>query len=429
MGTKRGVIPLIFMVAVVLSGMLTACNGQSKAPARVTKDIRASSGGSISDTHGVTLTIPANALSGDAHVTLADTGQPAHAKGDPLGPISDSFTVTATPLTGNATITLTHPATLQIVTHPTQKGQDILVAEMASASQGEVHLHYALTIKNDIISARYGELGGREWAVFLPIALPQVTPTEGNVLQVPWYDQSGVSWCVPTSLAELLRYYDFNEKAGDPLNATFGPTTALANWQIAGQSHQAAGGGAGYDEAINIGLPSPMHSDSGGTEARITTYLWDDNFFFTAPGDTPATQDLTHYDFQDYVTLINTGVFGLAERKPVAMLVDAWYHSVVIVGVDSKGVFLHNSNGGIAVHMNWADLFTQAHTYRTDAAGKSNEIHTIWTGVVYNMPVKPLEKRTGSVVIKRDDVWFTDSTMSRVTLDWDGIGTHGAGYY
>lgn len=49
MGNTRGIIPV--MVAVVLSGMLTACSRQSSAPASVSKDIHAS------------------APSGDAHVS------------------------------------------------------------------------------------------------------------------------------------------------------------------------------------------------------------------------------------------------------------------------------------------------------------------------------------------------------------------------
>ncbi len=419
-------------LVLALAGLLTACGGNSiqiqSHPQNVTKTIQAADGGTLTNSGGATLTIPPNVLSEDAKVTLADTGPQAHVKADPLGYISDGFSVTATPLNGNTPVKLLSPAKLDINTHPDKNAKvlDQIIAEVTNDDTSIIHLHPSDKTdgKNTVIS-KYASLGAVDWGVLVPQA-PQ--PTETDVLQVPWYDQSGLPWCVPTSLTEMLRYYDFAENSGDPLNATFGQSTALANWQTAGQSHQPAGSGAGYDETTNIGVQNYNHSDPG-TGARVVTYLWDDDFFFNPPGDNQASQDLNYLDFEAYVVLVNTGIFGLIDRRPLAMLVDTWWHSIVIVGVDGTGLFLHNSNGGIAYHMNWTDLANQARAYRTDDQGKPYEVHTIWTGVAYDLPVKPQEKRQGSVVIARGDVSFTDAGANPVTLDWDGAGAHTYGYF
>jgi len=438
----------------------------ASGPTSVSKQISAAQGGSLSISTGATLTIPANALSGDATVTLTDPGKPKHAKDDPLQYASDMFNVSTKGANGGD-VPFKTPATLTITpdSSASQNAQDLIVAEVDPDLPGAIKLHQAspaptsstasasasstsqaiqssaaAALRADdrvapplsaaasseqslqlthraakTISYPYQVLKSNLWAVAVPILKQQ--PAEHEVLQVPWYYQGGLPWCVPTSLTEMLRYYDFSPSVGDPLIGTFGGSKALANWQIAGKSGQPAGSGAGYGEMDNIGVPN-----SWGTGYLL--YLWDDDFFVTAQG---ATGNYT--DFKTYVILVNTNLFDLGSRKPLAMIVDNWWHSVVIVGVDGNYIYLHDSNGPIAEKILWDDFQKQAQSWRTDDKGKKYEVHTLWTAVANGYPIRPETQRRGSIVIARNDLSTTDSIGNPLGIEWDGQNPHGHGYY
>ncbi len=325
-----------------------------------------------------------------------------------------------------------------------QNAQDLIVAEVDPNLPGAIRLHHASPASSSsssssqpaapvaaaassaqgaprlskTISYPYQTLKSDLWAVVVPALTQQ--PAEHEVLQVPWYDQNGLPWCVPTSLTEMLRYYDFQPNVGDPLESTFGGSKALANWQIAGKSSQPAGSGAGYGEMDNIGVPGIP--DSSGT--GYVLYLWDDDFVITAQG---ATGNFT--DFETYVILVDTGIFGLFDRRPLAMLVDYRWHSIVIVGVDGNDIYLHDSNGPIAEKMLWTDFHTWAEGLKKNAQGQEIYVHTIWTAAAYGYPIRPETQRRGSIVIARNDLSTTDSIGNPLGIEWDGQNPHTHGYY
>ncbi|GAC1449760.1 MAG: hypothetical protein PVSMB4_08210 [Ktedonobacterales bacterium] len=418
---------VVLVIVALATSILLACNLPTvpQGPSNVSAEIKAAQGGTLSNNRA-TLTIPANALAADATVTLSDTGKHRHATGDPLDYISDAFSVN-TKGTDGKPVLFKSPATLGIDSgaDASKNAQDLIVAMINPATPQAIQLHHSLGGRlgqggsNGTVSYKYSTLNSLMWVIRIPIlTVPQ--PQEKEVLQVPWYNQSGLPWCVPTSLTEMLRYYDFTPDAGDPLNATFGSDNALANWEMAAQSHQPAGSGAGYDEMDHIGVP--QIGDSSGT--GYVLYLWDDDLAITASG---AHGNFN--DFEVYTILVNTGIFGLFDRKPLAMLVDNWWHSVVIVGVDGTNIYIHDSNGPIAEKIAWTDFQNQARSWRTDANGTRYEVHTIWTAVAYGYPIRPETMRRGSVVISRGDLTTNDNLGNQVSLEWDAATPHNSGYY
>gem|GEM_PF-6228116 len=389
----------------------------------VSKLILARDGG-VLELNGATFTIPPQTLSGDAWVTLTDTGKPKHKKDDPLRYVSDAFRVNAnTNNAGQSTtreVQLLSPAilALKLDIRTTNNVKDLIIGESRRDEPWYVKLHRGDPIwsrDQSNLSYQYKKFDTTDWVVAVP-TLPREEPTEAEVLQVPWYFQSGIPWCVPTSLTAMTRYYDLSEDAGDPLNPFFGPSAALANWQIAGQSQQPRDSGAGYDELNKIGIDN----------SHITIYLWDDNFLLP-DAKTGVNGDFT--DFKVYVILVNTGFFGLFDRRPLAMLVDNWWHSVDIVGISGTGLFLHDSNGGIASFTSWDNFQKSAESWRKDGKGKDYEVHTLWTAVLSGFPIKPTSKREGSVVLQRNSLAFTTANGDSASLEWDGASPHSLGYY
>ncbi len=388
--------------------------GPPQSGGSITMMIPAGQGGKLT-VAGATLVIPPGALSADANVTLSDRGKPNHMSGDPLDYVSDAFRVDATAVNGGP-VDLTSPAMLTITpaSNASNGTLDLIVAQADPTQPGVTQLHHAQPAQSPMgVSYSYQKLQLSQWVVRVPALTQQ--PQETDILQVPWYYQSGLPWCVPTSLTEMMRYYDFPENAGDPLNPTYGERTAIANWETAAQSQQAAGKGAGYDELNKVGVDN----------SHITGYLWDDDFLITASG---AHGNYT--DFEVYIVLVDTGLFGLFDRRPIALVVDMWWHSVVIVGVDGTGLFIHDSNGPIAEHFTWDGFQSAAHGWKKDSEGKNVYVYTLYTAVL-DYPVKPEVKRRGSVVIGRGDLSFLRPELTGLqptSLDWDGQ-YHSHGYY
>jgi hypothetical protein len=397
-----------------LNGLLGSSTSSSGGGRSVSSLIHASEGGKL-ELAGASLSIPPGALSGDANVTLSDRGKPQHPADDPLDFVSDAFRVDASGVSG-APVTLVTPADLTLTPDPSSLGNtlDLIVGDTDPDQASITSLHRAQPAwdkSSSRVSHPYTKLTLSQWVIRIPPLQPQ--PHEGSILQVPWYYQSGLPWCVPTSLTEMLRYFDFSENSGDPLNPSLGQTTAFANWQTAAQSHQPAGSGAGYDELTNVGIDV----------AHTIQYLWDDDFLITAGG---AHGNFA--DFETYVVLASTGLFGLFDRKPIMLAVDMWWHSVVIVGVDGSGLFIHDSNGPIAEHFTWEGFQDAARGMKTDSEGHSVYVHTLYTAIVTGVPIKPETKRRGSVVIGRSDLSFQTQSSTTAALDWDGQ-YHPHGYF
>lgn len=397
-----------------LNGLLGSNTSSSGGGRTVSTLIHASEGGKL-ELAGATLSIPPGALSGDANVTLSDRGKPQHPADDPLDFVSDAFRVDAAGVSGGP-VSLTAPADLTLTPDPNSLGDtlDLIVGDSDPDQSSITSLHRAEPAwdkSSSRVSHPYTKLSLSQWVIRIPML--QQPPHEGEILQVPWYYQSGLPWCVPTSLTEMMRYFDFSENSGDPLNPSFGQTTAFANWQTAAQSHQPAGSGAGYDELTNVGIDV----------AHTIQYLWDDDFLISAGG---AHGNFS--DFESYVVLANTGFFGLFDRKPIALVVDMWWHSVVIVGIDGDGLFIHDSNGPIAEHFTWSAFQDAARGMKTDSEGHSVYVHTLYTAILSGVAIKPERKRRGSVVIGRSDLSFQTQSSTTAMLDWDGQ-FHPHGYF
>lgn len=377
-----------------------------------------------------TLSIPPNAFigSGSVTVTLKDLGKPQSSDpGDPLKYTSDAFVVSASGARINPDI----PLNLSIVPYGdgVSGAQDLIVAERAPDVSNVTTLYRPDTAdqgpKFAPITYKYSKLDYSHWVVKVP-HLTQ-TPKEQEVLQVPWYYQSGIPWCAPTSLTAMLRYYDFDETAGNPSdtftgqwmdlhNAVFGPSTALAPWQTARAQRQGRNSGGGWGAMDNMGLSS-----------KYTIYLWDAAAFLPNSGAQGGFGD-----FEVYTILVNTGLFGIFERRPLVMIVDNWWHSVTVVGVDGDGLYYHDSNGDIARKTTWSQFQMDATGWKKDSEGKNIFVQTIWTGVLNigsGVAVKNVNKRRGSLVLGIGDVSFQDTQGVFASLDWDGADPHLYGYY
>jgi hypothetical protein len=469
-------------MAVLLAIGLASCAGPG-GPNSVTQDIKASQGGVITHPNGATLTIPAGGLAADATVTLTDTGRPKHVKDDPLSPVSDAFSVQTKDASGKP-VALTKPATLSMTTdkNAAQNAAGLIVAELDPSVAHVVKLHLPLaatgsattgsaatesaTAANASVSrsgwarvgaagaatatdacasacsAKYSELGSQLWVLRLA-PMPQqaflspqassarhglMAPTNpqdtGSVLDVPWYWQAGTQWCADTADTMMAHYFSINENVGD-LNYFFGPTTALASWQVAARNHQPYTQSTGIGVLQYVGVPLIDPTSSSGPGYEI--FSWDDDFVSTLDSSQGGFND-----FQAYVTQILQPPPGAGDRRPLNLLVDAQDHAVTVVGADANDIYLHDSSGAItgkepsiATPLTWTN-FQQ----NVGKVWKNNqETHRIWTGVLSGYPAKPDRDRTGSIVFGPGDVWFTDPGGYNMNLRWDGADPHTYGYY
>jgi hypothetical protein len=264
------------------------------------------------------------------------------------------------------------------------------------------------------ISYSYPTLDHSQWVVSVP-KLSQ-KPQEKEVLQVPWYFQSGIPWCAPTSLVGMLRYYNFDETVfDDTQNAAFGNSVALSNWQLAQLQSQDRDAGGQW----------PL--DQVGLAGKYTIYLWDAATFLPDSGAKGGFND-----FLVYTTLVNTGLFGLFERRPLVMGVDMWWHSVTVVGVDGDGLYYHDSNGDIAKKSTWDQFQQDATGWKKDANNQQIFLQTIWTGVLNTgngVALRPENARRGSIALARGGVSFDRLGGGSATLEWDADSPHSYGYY
>jgi hypothetical protein len=434
----------VCFVLLITPMLLSACSPGGpggSSTSSVSADVKATQGATLTHPNGATLTIPPGALSGDAHVTLTDAGKTSDIQGNPLNNLSDDFSVDAKGAGGGAVQLKGASLSIKPPNFDKNATRDLIVAVSDPATPQVVQLHRSKGTPTDgagvqlpSLSYDYGALGSRVWIVRIPalpaglrastaeprLPAPSAKPQPGSsgaVLAVPFYHQNGLPWCVPTSLTAMLRYYDFTPTTGDPLNATFGGDTALANWQVAAQSHQPAGSGAGYDELDRIGVDG----------SHYAMYLWDDDFLITADGARGNFDD-----FRTYVTFVIHGfsIPGIIDipGRPLAMIVDNWWHSVAVVGADSEAIYFHDSNGNIAYHDPWATFQNDARGWRTDATGQRIETHTIWTAAVYGYAIKPEAKRQGSVVLLRSEISDQEPLGTTDGFQWDGAH-HTHGYY
>lgn len=394
-----------------------AVDGRSAV--ETTAQVSASAGGTVR-AQGATLAIPPNALSGDAVVTLADHGTPAKHPEDPLRPLGSAFSVTLKAVGGGDAPRFLAPAvlTLSLATQPADV-QEVILAE-SDEHPAVTYLHKGRAGKADgpeiFISYDYTVPGTRYW--LLGSLAPRPKPTEDEFVQVPWYWQGGHPWCVPTALSALLRFYDFAEEL-EPLNTTFGNTTALANWQIAGKTGQAGESGAGSDEL-----------DWVGAKGHWLQKVWDLDMVLEGPE--PKTNRFPA--FLSYVRNINAGDAAAGvPRKPLGLFRDFAGHAMVAVGSDEFGMFVHDSNGYVAHKFDWLEVHKNWRgTEESGTPPKPSYKTKLATVLITDLPIKAKERRSGSVVIGPGDLRYGTGGGpggATASLAWDGRKPHVKGYY
>jgi hypothetical protein len=477
----------LLLALVALALVLGACAlnlpGTSSATS-VSADMRADKGGSIVHPNGATLTIPPGALSTDAHVTLTDSGKARAPTGSVLSYISDVFIVETKDANGKRVPFAKPAATLSIKPSgfDTSKTLDLVIATTDVDHPRTIHMIHSMGLKDGeglketALTLKLVVPGAKSWIVRLPrlpagttlnaddtasttgasldaastplyatasngaLAARAPTTTTTPYLHVPFYHQDLLPWCVPTSLTEMLNYYSLWPRTGDPLNNTLGHTNSLANWQLAGANHEPSTSGAFYSQLNAIGIPE-------GNQEEIQ---WDPTFI----PDHPSPQN----DFDAYVfATAGSGAALAAQQHPLMLNVAlawqaaGWRHSLVIVGSDQNGLYLHDSNGFIGVYKTWGGL---NHVLRDDYQqvvapgsnydidGSGQDLHTdpggnwfvhipfvMTLSMVGNPTVRPEEERQGSLVLTQDQLIDAADGQPGLKLKWEGADGHDHGYY
>lgn len=415
----------------VQSGQTATLNVTYAPPAgsSTSSTIDVSTGGTL--TLGpATLTIPPGAFVGSSTVTvtLKSLGKPESTDpGDPLKYVSDAYVVSATPASSfgptsvsSLRINPSKPPVLSIAPNgdALNNTQSLIVGNRDPQNPNVVNLYRPVDAdqgpKFAPVGYQYTTLDKAQWVIAVPKLFQK--PQEKEILQVPWYYQSGIPWCAPTSLTAMLRYYSFDETVyDDAMNASFGNSMALANWQVAQRQNQDRDSGGSW----------PF--DQLGLAGKYTIYLWDAAAFLPDPGVKGGFDDL-----KVYMILVNTGFFGLFDRRPLVMAVDLWWHSVTVVGVDGDGLYYHDSNGDVAKKTTWDQFQRDATGWKKDAQGKQIFVQEIWTGVLSinnGIAVRPENARRGSIVLARGGVSFDRYGGGTATLEWDADSPHSFGYY
>lgn len=480
--------------------MLPACtfNQQSQQHPSTQANIKAAVGGTL--TFGqASLIVAPNALASDATVTLTNYGKDFLPTKDPgLQFASNAFQIDTKDANGKPVEILNSTAILKVKpdTLDLTKSQDLVIATINPDHPNSVNLlHSKGTVDGQgktlsVLTVSAIVPGTRAWVASIPripdgVSLNQTLPTSNAgvapvlsrtaengshtaqplaaaipltttsaqttttpYLTVPYYFQGPYPWCAPTSTAAFLSYYDMqglHVHGNDPLDTFFGEST-VPNWQLAAMNHQ-AGDSGGFQDALldHAGVP---HS-------QYVYHDWDPTFLASTPS---ATSDFDSYVYY----LAGTNAANADQQRPVMLsvglpLTGGWHHALVIVGSDTNGLYLHDSNGEVGVYVTWGRfnqvvnqdyqvVIGQGYSGRPSdnedplpEQPSSNHwprlpyISTV--AIVGNPPVRPESARSGSISVlpaygSTPYIYIDGIPGYRATyLRWDGSDTHPYGYY
>lgn len=368
------------------------------SPVAVTAAIRAAEGGTVEHPEGARLVIPPGALSRDTTVTIENVGIPAIEPRSPFVPGSRRFMIDL----GGAKATLDLELGLDLVTStlggkPLDPGS---VVVFERAPDGTRHAHsitlgparQATTSGLATRKVRALEPSGSNFATFeLDYVLKPTLPPERPILDVPFYSQDGLGWCVPTSVAMNLHYFQ-----GAPGGET------ISNWWLAGKNHVTR------DAAGGVNPEGLMHDVGFDPPAYVGTY-WDIELLDGTPfknyvestilGNTIGEPGSTTVHFGPVSISVPT-FSGPVPPRPVhaSSYVPGGLHGYTIVGGDDEGLLVHDSSGaltgeaGIATPLTWA-------VYKERIRGPNpDSVNDVWTSVA-NLTPRPAENRHGSIVM------------------------------
>lgn len=325
------------LIVLLLIGLLSACTPGAPGGSN-TGTIKAVEGGVV-EVGGAKLTIPPGALNRDANVRLEVKAKPSEPKENPLQPAGPAVNLDL----GGAN--LNRGATLELPLSDTATvGSPVVLEARPSTADGEplLWVHAAKPVSSGATSARVSAQGlpskvsynVTRAGLYTAYVIPQPKPTEltgGTSLEVPFYYQAGLPWCVPTSLAMALNYY--KPLPAISANPKF-PGGFASNYGLASLIKQSANSGASaYDILKAAGVP----------ESSYRFMRWDAELI--PSDDTPS--DGSFNTFVAYVALATTGVLGLATPQPVWTSSDRLWHAFVITGLTGAkvdGVYINDSN-------------------------------------------------------------------------------------
>jgi hypothetical protein len=419
--------PSILIVLALLTFLwLSACSGPNPPGGSGETNIKADTGGVVA-VGDVKLTIPAGALSQDANVTLELKAKPTEPKENPMQPAGSQVNVNL----GGAT--LKAAATLELPTDAAnQEGTLVVLETLAEPPPGEPSLwvHAAKPAATAALSAQ-GLPSKIAYAVtraglYVPYLVPKPQPVEGGVksLQVPFYYQSGLPWCTPTSLSMTLNYY--KPLPAIASNAKF-PGGYASNFGLASLIKQPAGSGSGVSSILEAaGIPASSYA----------LMRWDAELVAGENSDGNSSA------LAAYVAFATTGFFGAFPAKPVWTSSDRLWHAFVLTGITADGVHFNDSNSrpntdwnGTHTSQSWK-VFREANCTLKDPndpskgcadEGTAND-PDLYTLVFYTDP-KPETERRGSLELRQNDSLFFKNPSGREISRWKWEGIYPNGYY
>lgn len=415
------------LATMLLVGVLSACPQPTTPQTSTGTPVKAATGGVI-EVGGAKLSIPAGALSQDANVTLALEPKPTADTGNPLQPAGPSVSLDL----GGAT--LVQAATLELPTDVGNQDGNLVVLEhdpKAAADEPSLRVHAATTASGAALSRQglpakiaYKLTRASAYTAYF-VAQPKPTEVVGGVsLQVPFYWQDGLPWCVPTSLAMTLNAYK-------PLSAIASnpkfPGGYASNYGLASLIKQPANSGASVIDILKAaGVPSSQYN----------MMVWDAELTASTSGTNG-----NYGAFQSFVILATTGVFGLFPAKPVWTSSDRQWHAFVITGLTNAnidGVYINNSNdrwAGTHPSSSWK-AFYDANCSLTDkndpskGCADSGDTHPDLYTLMFNADPKPETERRGSIELSRSDSSVVFQNPSgNVISRWNWEGVYPNGYY
>lgn len=406
-----------FIAVLLLLGFLSACTPGTPGGNKGTP-ISAATGGTV-EVAGAKLTIPAGALSKDANVSLEVGAKPSEPAENPLQPAGPVVSLDL----GGAS--LNQAATLELPTDVQGKEGDLVVLEKnpnATGDEPQIRVHAAKAVGTASVSPQ--ALPGKvaysvtKKASYVAYLVPKPQPKEGiagRPLQVPFYWQNYIPWCIPTSLAMALNYH--KPLSAISSNAKF-PGGYASNFGLASLIKQPANSGSNVVSILKA---------AGVPDSAYTTMQWDADLI-------PSNA------FTSYVVLATTGIFGLFPAKPVWTSSDRQWHGFVISGITNAagdGIFIHDSNfrwNGMPNQVTWAQFREQNCKLKDPndpSKGCSGDegLDGLYTLVFYG-ETKPETERRGSIELSRDPATLTFRNPSNQLISqWDWEGAYPNGYY
>lgn len=422
-----------FVFVLLLAGLLGACT-QGGGSGSNSVIIKAAEGGVV-EVGGAKLTIPPGVLSQDTRVTLDVKAKPAEPQENPMRPVGPQVGLDL----GGAS--LKAAATLELPTDPGSPEGSVVVLETVADPEPDgprLWVHAATPVgagsagvSGQTVPAKVA-YAVRRVGLYTAYVVPK--PSEGGTqsLQVPFYYQAGLPWCVPTSLSMVLNFYKPQPAlASNPKS----PGGFASNYGLASLIKQPPNSGAGAGSILRAaGIP----------ESAYSFMRWDAELI---PSDTSSGNFTA---FKGYVAL--TTLLG---RKPVWTSSDRQWHAFVITGVTKDGVYVADSNArpntdwnGTHPSMTWK-AFREANCTLKDPNDPSKGCADsgdaakpdLYTLIFYNDP-KPEAERRGSIELSHGDTLYFGGVgypfpaslvfrnpSNQVISRWKWDGTSPNGYY